>query len=519
MVAVGAAHAWLGKSGCDTGEPMLGKEVGAYRILEKIGQGGMGIVYKGIHVQLEQEVAIKVLSTVSAADPSMRERFIQEAKLQARLTHPHVINILNYLEDGEDIFLVMEYVQGDTLEKRLTTVGSMAPHEAVSICQSVLSALDFMHAKGVIHRDIKPGNIMFTDTGLVKVTDFGIAKVAGEQGQTKTGMLIGTLGYISPEQIQGKAASVTSDLYALGITLYRMVTGKLPFDGDSEYTIMQKHIETVPEPPWIINSHIPQALGRVILRALEKAPEHRYQSAHAFAEALTGLAPQPGVPQLDIPRAIQQPSSTKRTLRLSPWRYVTLSSCTIVLVAVLYVAISGHPMPFKPSKPVAVQPVPTVDTVSFPASMPPSGQPSAEQAPHRVPTAGPDTAMPPHQPVPQGGVTEQKPASSESSKESTIIHAVGTTEPQVVREPQQPHTSVPSDMLPMPPMREENTAMPLEPGLGSQEEERRVASPPHNGAQDKDQPPSPGKEKLSQQRGSLPPKKANRGSGGWYIKK
>lgn len=247
---------------------MIGKEVGAYRILEKIGQGAMGVVYKGIHIQLEQEVAIKVLASTYAAEPSMRQRFIQEAKIQARLTHPHVVNILNYLEDGEDIFLVMEYVRGDTLEQRLKNVGSLAPYAAIDICQSVLSALDFMHIKGVIHRDIKPGNIMFTDTGLVKVTDFGIAKVTGEDGQTKTGMLLGTLGYMSPEQIQGNAASAASDLYALGITLYRMVTGKLPFDGDSEYTIMQGHIETIPTPPWVINPRIPQNLGRVILQAL-----------------------------------------------------------------------------------------------------------------------------------------------------------------------------------------------------------------------------------------------------------
>jgi eukaryotic-like serine/threonine-protein kinase len=198
---------------------MIGLVVGPYRILEKIGQGGMGVVYKGIHTQLDQEVAIKVLSPEYVQDPSMRQRFIAEAKLQAKLTHPHVVNIFNYLEHADNLFLIMEHITGPSLQQRLATEGSIAEQEAVSICENVLAALSFMHSKGVIHRDIKPGNIMFTQTGLVKVTDFGIAKMAGEEGQTRTGMRLGTPWYMSPEQIQGQPATIRSDLYALGITL------------------------------------------------------------------------------------------------------------------------------------------------------------------------------------------------------------------------------------------------------------------------------------------------------------
>jgi serine/threonine protein kinase len=216
-----------------------------------------------------------------------------------------VAHILNYLEEAGTIFLVMEYIKGDTLEKRLATRGSLPQYEAVSVCQDVLTALGFMHAQGILHRDIKPGNIMVTDTGVVKVTDFGIAKVAGAKGQTQTGMRIGTLWYMAPEQLQGRAASVASDLYALGVTLYEMATGQLPFQGDSEYTVMKGHVEDAPEPPWLINPRVSQAWGHVILKALAKQPEQRYRSAQDFAAALAPLSQ-------------ASPVSTARTLPPAP---------------------------------------------------------------------------------------------------------------------------------------------------------------------------------------------------------
>jgi eukaryotic-like serine/threonine-protein kinase len=163
------------------------------------------------------------------------------------------------------------------------------PERAVSICLGVLDALDFMHSKGVIHRDIKPGNIMFTERGDVKVTDFGIAKMMGEKGQTKTGMRVGTLWYMSPEQIRGGDASVASDIYALGGTLYQMVAGRVPFGGDSEYAVMKGHLEERPVPPWEINSNVPRDLGKIILKALQKDLANRYATAGEFADDLRGL--------------------------------------------------------------------------------------------------------------------------------------------------------------------------------------------------------------------------------------
>ncbi len=276
---------------------MIGREVGPYRITEKIGQGGMGIVYKGFHVKLEQEVAIKVLAPEFSHDPAMRDRFIHEAKTQARISHPNVVNVFNYVEDDGNLFLVMEYIRGETLENRLKKTGKQ--HNAGPVCLSVLSALEFMHARGIIHRDIKPGNIMFLEDGSVKVMDFGIAKVAGEKGQTKTGMRLGTLWYMSPEQIRGEEASVSSDLYSVGVTLYQMATGRVPFGGDSEYKVMKAHLEEKPVPPWEIDGTISRDMGKIILKAIAKDRKDRYQNAREFADELKSLESRSSVtPQL-----------------------------------------------------------------------------------------------------------------------------------------------------------------------------------------------------------------------------
>lgn len=294
---------------------MIGKEIGPYKVLEKIGQGGMGIVYKGVHTRLEQDVAIKVLSPEFSRDLSMQERFVREAKIQVKLSHPNVVNILNYLEDGGDVFLIMEYINGETLEHRLKSSGAFPVEKAVRISLKVLEALEFMHSKGIVHRDIKPSNIMFTDSGVVKVTDFGISKVIGERGQTRTGMRIGTLWYMSPEQIRGEEATTVSDIYSFGITFYQMVTGGIPFSGDSEYTIMKGHLEQKPLPPWKINANVSKQVGRVILKSLSKDPKDRYRNIREFAEDLGAAikTPQeaktlPKVPENAKPWKVSVPS-------------------------------------------------------------------------------------------------------------------------------------------------------------------------------------------------------------------
>ena len=265
---------------------MIGQQVGPYKILKLLGQGGMGIVYQGMHAKLEQPVAIKVLSPEFSANLDMRERFVREAKLQVKLSHPNVVNILNYLEDGTNVFLVMEYVHGDSLETRIKQGKPMGTAECCRIILSVLDALAFMHQRGIIHRDIKPSNIMLTEDGQVKVTDFGIAKAAGEKGITKTGTQLGTIWYMAPEQIRGGNVDATSDMYALGITLYQMLTGQVPFHSDSDFAIMKAHVEEPPQDPAVLNPLIPRALCNVILKVLAKNPQERFQSAEELKTAL-----------------------------------------------------------------------------------------------------------------------------------------------------------------------------------------------------------------------------------------
>ena len=242
---------------------MIMTSVGPYKILQRLGEGGMGVVYKGIHTALEQPVAMKALSPALSTDPGMKERFLREARIQAQLTHPNIVNLLNFIEEGGVFYLVMEFIEGETLETRIGR-GRISPNQAIALTLQVLDALAFAHSKGVIHRDVKPSNIMVTASGRVKVTDFGIAKIVGEKRQTATGIRPGTLWYMSPEQ----------------------VTGQVPFDADSEYAIMRAHVELAPPPPRSICPDIPKALERIILKALAKRPSERFQGAEEMAKAL-----------------------------------------------------------------------------------------------------------------------------------------------------------------------------------------------------------------------------------------
>jgi len=372
---------------------MIGKEIGPYRIIEMIGQGGMGVVYKGVHLKLEQVVAIKSLTPEFSLDPSMRERFINEAKLLAKISHPNVVNVLNYVEEGGNLFLVMEFMQGETLNNRLQMSGNNP--DAVNACISVLSALDFMHSRGIIHRDIKPANIMFLKDGSVKVMDFGIAKVAGERGLTRTGMRVGTLWYMSPEQIRGEEATEVSDLYSVGVTLYEMITGKPPFDGDSEYMVMKAHLEEQPVPPWEINENVPKEIGRVVLKALAKDKKDRYQSARDFAmdlRAASGRAPEGAVPFAPLPAQMKftLPRITATISRLNRRVLFLILICLGVLLAgIALLPVFQHknegalplskPLPSIPAPLPVQQPVRNMEAAPAP-STPPQGVKKEEAA-------------------------------------------------------------------------------------------------------------------------------------------
>jgi serine/threonine-protein kinase len=264
---------------------MIGKQIGPYIIQEKLGEGGMGVVYKGIHKDIEQTVAIKVLYPQYAKDENFRERFKREAKVQAKLHHPNVVNILNYLEDEDgNMYIVMEYVGGGSLEDKMRT-GKISLSDSVSVIIQVLNALSYMHSNGIIHRDIKPSNIMFADS-IVKVSDFGIAKPMSDKGLTKTGAIVGTVWYMAPEIIKGEIPTPASDLYAVGVILYQLLTGRTPFYGKTDFEVMKSHLEKEPQPPETLNPNLPPGTWDLVKKALAKNPRERFSSADEFKQAL-----------------------------------------------------------------------------------------------------------------------------------------------------------------------------------------------------------------------------------------
>ncbi|MBI3652457.1 MAG: protein kinase [Acidobacteria bacterium] len=261
---------------------MIGQLVGNYKIIDKLGEGGMGEVFKGIDLMLEREVAIKMLRPELARQQSIVERFRAEAITLARLNHPNIATLYNFARQGNDFFMVMEYVKGHTFERLLKQSGAMPYQRAVQLFAQALDGMAHAHRLGIIHRDVKPANVMLMDAGLIKVMDFGIARVLGSNRITRTGNVIGTIEYMSPEQIRGEATDARADIYSLGILLYEMLTGRVPFDSSSEYELMRRQVEDAPLPPRTFTKEIPLALEQVIMRALAKKPEARFQTADEF---------------------------------------------------------------------------------------------------------------------------------------------------------------------------------------------------------------------------------------------
>lgn len=283
---------------------MLGRVVGSYQIDSLIGEGGMGAVYHGLDRMLEREVAIKVLRPELAHQPTVVERFRTEAVTLARLNHPNLATLYSFLREGDELFMVMEYVHGDPLDRLLAREGALPPARAAALLAQALDGIAHAHRQGIVHRDLKPGNIMVTPAGQVKVMDFGIARVLGAARQTRTGLVVGTFEYMAPEQIQGRELDGRADLYAAGIVLYELLTGRVPFQNDSDYALMRAQVEEKPMPPRQVAPGIPPAVEAVVLKALAKAPADRFETAEAFREALgAALAGAPSAPPTGTHRA------------------------------------------------------------------------------------------------------------------------------------------------------------------------------------------------------------------------
>ncbi|MFM6849254.1 MAG: protein kinase domain-containing protein [Terrabacter sp.] len=257
-----------------------------YTLRERIAVGGMGEVHLATDDRLGRVVAVKVLAPAVAHYPESVERFRREATTAAGLSHPNIAQVYDYGVDGSSHFIVMEHVDGSDLSRLLRQVGRLTPSDAVRIAEQVCSALGAAHRAGVVHRDIKPGNVIVRPDGTVKVTDFGIAQALGQASLTDTGTVMGTAAYVSPEQARGQATTPATDIYSLGILLFQMLTGSVPFEGETPVAVAMRHLdEPVPLPSSRVHD-LPADLDDVVIRATAKAPSERYADAEAMAMAL-----------------------------------------------------------------------------------------------------------------------------------------------------------------------------------------------------------------------------------------
>lgn len=318
-----------------------GKMLGKYEIGPLVGQGGMAQVYRGRHPALNREVAIKLIHSHLVDSPGFLERFQREAQLVASLRHPNIVQVYD-LDVYEGVyFMVMEFIDGLTLHAQLEQMCTQnelfSISQTVDLILSLCNALDYAHAKGMIHRDVKPGNVMFTSKGQAVLTDFGLAKIVGGTTSTASGLLVGTPMYMSPEQAYGESGDARSDIYSLGVVFFEMATGQFPFQGDTPLSIIFKKVNEPLPSPKKINPRIPDAIGKIILKATERNPQDRYQTCSEFAEALL-KAPCTEDPQMDKPDASAMSPDERHstpTEIISPRKRVTLDGLRPIFIRIL----------------------------------------------------------------------------------------------------------------------------------------------------------------------------------------
>jgi serine/threonine-protein kinase len=318
-----------------------GSMVGRYLTLSRIGVGGMGIVYRAHDTELNRTVALKVLPPKLSKYPEYLKRFHTEAQAQARLNSPHVVTLYEMMDHPVGQVLVLEYVEGETLESRLRHYGPLTVPEAVRVFEQAMRGVEHIHRMGVVHRDLKPSNIFITRDGEIKLMDFGIARLMDNHDPSQNGAMVGTLLYISPEQINGRETDGRSDIYTLGISLFEAVTGRLPFERRSDYALMHAHVQENPPSPKEFQRRLPRELEAVILKAIAKDPNRRFQTVTEFRAALLelGLAEHrqssilSGIPGMR--RRLRDTEDAPRRIWGGAWLDFTMVAAAFLLVLTL----------------------------------------------------------------------------------------------------------------------------------------------------------------------------------------
>ena len=367
-----------------------------------LGAGGMGKVFKVRNTISNRVEAMKILLPDLSGEPELADRFLREIQVLARLEHPNIAGLRTALRSENQLLMVMEFVEGMALDKRLRQ-GPLPVHEAVRCIDQILAALAYAHKSGVIHRDIKPANMMLMPDGTVKLMDFGIAKGADDRRLTMTGGTMGSVYYMSPEQIRGNVVvDARSDLYSVGVSLYELVTGKHAFDGDSQFAILGAHLEKSPVPPIAIDPKLPQALNDLILLSVTREPDLRFQTADAFRNALKSVseatllmgtrqpaAVTPATPTPAANAAAAAPPVTARVAKSNRALWATLGALCFVVVLVGAIqfgpwkkAAAGSPQKSEtPRREIVVAPAPaSTPPAEFPPRRPRRQRPRLRSA-------------------------------------------------------------------------------------------------------------------------------------------
>lgn len=430
-----------------------------YNVRSPIGEGAFSVTYRAVDTALQRDVAIKVLREQYASHEGFDSRFEREARAAARISHPNVIPVYDYGRQEHLPFIVMQYVDGPNLKEYVRDEGPLAVEEALSFARQILDGLAAIHDEGIVHRDVKPQNVLI-DTGLqAKITDFGVAFVAVDPGLTETGMAVGTAAYMAPEQASGEQVGPGADLYAVGVILYEMLTGRLPFPGDNPVQVMYRHVNEMPQPPRTLNRAVPVAVEAVVLKALAKEPENRFPDARTMREALlnpgsmlasamesTAVSPvvPPALAMPPPPSSVQWATTTTSQRTPVPpvlrqRRQQSSALLTVVLILLIAVLIVTLVMLLQPERIPGLggsDPTPTEEVLVGGADEPTATE---EEQVAGEPTATEEVVVPPTDEETEPTATEEPPPPTEPAPTETPEPeptATETPEPEPTQPPE-----------------------------------------------------------------------------------